>query len=57
MRDLTKSPLTRGNLMGGAVLMQFGFTYLASFALSLFCAVFDKSGSLAKLIFGDDLIV
>ena len=57
MRDLTKSPLTRGNLMGGAVLMQFGFTYLASFALSLFCAVFDKSGSLAKLIFGDDLVV
>ena len=43
--------------MGGAVLMQLGFTYLASFALSLFCAVFDKSGSLAKLIFGDDLVV
>lgn len=56
MKDITKSPLMRGNLMGGALLMQFAFSYFIIFTLSLFSALFDRTGNTAALLSSSDII-
>lgn len=57
MHDITKSPVTRGNLMGGALLAQIGFLFVISFILSVFCEIFDQSGRVIGLFQNDDFIV
>ena len=57
MHDITKSPLTRGNLMGGALLMHLGFAYVVAFAISFFCLIFDSSGRVLSLIADNNIIL
>lgn len=57
MHDITKSPITRGNLMGGALLAQLGFPVVVSVVLTAFCTVFDRSGRIIGLFNNDDFVV
>lgn len=57
MHDIIKSPLTRGNLMGGAMLAQFGFAFLVSFAITFLCLIFDRGGRVLSLFADNDIIV